>query len=512
MLSRPFQGLNYESREPKVELQQRTCLARENEMGTGSSSRNRLRVSRREFLGATAAGAALALLNPSAAVARRGKGLSLLADYVGRLCYNENPLGPSPLGLAALTDSINLAHRYPEWTAETLKNDLATLHGVPSAQVVPGCGATEVLRLCALAFADLNGNVVCPYPSYSQFPADASLVGATVRYSFLDAGHGVDLANMASQVNSQTSAICITNPNNPTGTVLTAGDIADFIDSLPSHVVTIIDEAYHEYVHDPSYQTAIDQVLLGKKVVVVRTFSKAYGLAGARIGYAVGSAAETAAMSSWCLYASVSRPGFDAARAALGDTQHIADTVALNDQAKQFCYDHFDQMDLEYIPSETNFIMVDVGPSAFPVSQELSARGVEVRTGWSMPNHLRVSTGTMDEMQTFIHELADILGMGGIGENSTPRMTALGGNYPNPFNRRTQVWCSIARGGRVRLEIFNIQGRRVRTLVDDHRAPGHYVFDWDGRDERGVAVAPGSYFCRLTVGDFSQTRRMILVR
>jgi len=222
-------------------------------MGADSSSRKpRSSFSRRQFLGTAAGGAALALFKPSLVSAKKGDSPSILADYVGRLCYNENPLGPSPLAISAITANADMSHRYPDWYADSLRSDLASLHSVSANQTIAGCGATEILRLCALAFADPDGNVVCPYPSYSQFPSDASFLGASVRYSDLDSQYRIDLADMASRVDSQTSAVCITNANNPTGTVLAATDIADFVNALPSHVVTVIDEAYHEFIIDSS--------------------------------------------------------------------------------------------------------------------------------------------------------------------------------------------------------------------------------------------------------------------
>jgi len=482
-------------------------------MGSDSSSgRSPSNLSRRQFFGTATGGAALALLNPSLAMAKKGTH-SMLADYVGRICYNENPLGPSPLAIAAITDCADMAHRYPDWYADSLRSDLASLYGVSTSQTIAGCGATEILHLAALAFADPDGNVVCPYPSYSQFPSDAGFMGATVRYSDLDGDHRIDLSDMASRVDSETTAVCITNANNPTGTVLAAGDIADFVNALPSHVVTIIDEAYHEFIHDSSYSSAIDLVNLDKKVVVVRTFSKAYGLAGARIGYAVGRSGEISAMSSWNIFATVSRLGLEAARAALTDSQHVADTVALNDQAKQYCFSNFDSMGLDYIPSETNFFMVDTGMSAGYVASELSARGIIVRSGWGMPQHLRVSTGTMEEMEDFIEGLADILGVTYLdGAAPLPKVNSLGGNFPNPFNPGTRIPYAVAAGGPLLLQIFNIKGQLVRTAVDEQKTPGNYDYSWDGKDQKGDSVASGSYFYRLSQGDFSQTRRMILVR
>ncbi len=469
-------------------------------------------MSRRAFLGTAAGSAALALLRPDLAVADGRIRSSILNDYIGRLCYNENPLGPSPAAKTAMTESVDLAHRYPDWYADILASDLASHHSVSSGQVIVGCGATEILRLAALAFVAPGGNVVCPYPSYGQFASDAQFLGATTRYSSLDADHGVDLDDTAALVDSGTSAVCITNPNNPTATVLPASDVSDFVDSLPSGVVVVIDEAYHDYVHDTSYGSAIDLVRQGRNVVVARTFSKVFGLAGARIGYAIGNSSRISEMSGWRIWGTVSRMSQDAARAALEDAQHISDTVSLNDQAKTYCFDNFNQMGLEYIPSETNFFMVDCGRSASGVSSQLSGRGIQVRTGWGMPNHLRVSTGTMEEMESFITALRDILGLNGSEDPGIPTAPALYGNYPNPASDRTRLSYAVAEEGRVLLWVFNIRGQLVRTLVNDRMPVGYYDVEWDGTDQRGARLASGSYFYRLEVGPFTQTRRMIWMR
>jgi histidinol-phosphate aminotransferase len=469
-------------------------------------------MSRRAFLGTAAGSAALALLRPELAVAGGPIQSSIMNDYVGRLCYNENPLGPSPEAITAIKDSAVLAHRYPDWYADTIVSDLASYHNVSSGQVIVGCGATEILRLAALAIATPGSNVVCPYPSYGQFSSDAQFLGATSKTSTLDTDYKVDLDDMNANIDSNTSAVCITNPNNPTGTVLSASDISDFVDTIPSGVVVVIDEAYHDYVHDTSYGSAIDLVRQGKNVVVIRTFSKVFGLAGARIGYAVGNSSRISGMFSWQLFGTVSRMSQDAAHAALEATQHISDTISLNDQVKSYCFDNFNQMGLEYIPSETNFFMVDVGRSASGVASQLSQRDIQVRTGWGMPNHLRVSTGTSEEMESFIDALQDILGLGGGEEPETPTAPALYGNYPNPASNRTCLSYAVAEEDQVLLQVYNIRGQLVKTLVNKRMPVGYHDIEWDGTDQRGAVLASGSYFYRLKVGKFMETRRMIWMK
>jgi len=467
-------------------------------------------ISRRSFLTLAAGGAGLAVFGEAPAAAGSAGRAEMLRDYVGRLCYNENPLGPSPLAMAAMTEQISMGHRYHDWYADSLRADLAMIHEVSSSRIIAGCGATEILNLAALAFADPDGNVVCPYPSYGQFASDCSFMGSEVRYSNLDAEHRVDLDDMASRVDSQTTAVCITNANNPTGTILSGSAIASFIDALPSHVAVVIDEAYHEFIHDAGYESAMEQARLNKNVIVIRTFSKVHGLAGVRIGYAVGRSDLIASMNAWHVYATVSRLALEASRAALNDAQHIADTVSLNDDAKAYCFNAFDAMGLSYIPSETNFFMVDVGQSAGSVSSELAARGIRVRTGWGMPNHLRVSTGTMEEMENFITALMEILDLAGSGE-IIPRINSLDGNFPNPAERVTRIPYALADRGHVALQVFDIHGRLVKTIVDKTQSRGRHDVIWNGTNQRGDPVASGSYFYRLSVGDFTQTRRLILV-
>jgi len=446
------------------------------------------------------------------AAASMPDGAALLEDYVGRLCYNENPLGPSPLARAAILEQLDLGHRYPDWYAESLRADLAALHGVSSGQTIAGCGGTEMLRLAALAFAQPGRNVVSPYPTYTQFPADCDFLGAEVRYSNLDANHRVNLNDMLTRVDSNTTAVCITNPNNPTGTALTASALSAFVNALPSQVVVILDEAYHEYVADAGYQSAMQLVRQGRNVVVIRTFSKAFGLAGVRVGYAVGRSDRISAMSAWHLFATVSRLAEAAAQAALLDTQHVNATKALNAQAKDYCFGAFTAMGLDSIPSETNFFMVDVGQPASGVASQLAARGIEVRTGWGMPNHLRVSTGTMADMQAFISALQEILSVSQAPERAVPPASALYGSFPNPCSHGARISLGLARSDRARLQIHDVHGRLVRTVLDSQLSPGLHDVEWDGRNGEGQTVATGTYFYRLQCADVVQTRRLIVMK
>jgi histidinol-phosphate aminotransferase len=477
-------------------------------------------ISRRNFIGTITGAAAIALigLDRKALAGFDGfpageVGPDIARDFTARICYNENPLGPSPAAAEALINVAYLAHRYPDWYGESLIANLAAHHGLSSSMFIVGSGATEILRLCALAFASIGGNVIVPSPSYSQFPTDCQLFGRTVRYVSHDSNHRVSLSDIANRVDSNTSAICITNPENPTGTIVDDGELADFVQSLDSDIVTIIDEAYLEYISESGYTSAVELVRQGRNVVVVKTFSKVYGLAGARIGYAIGSASNINAMRRYQYIATVSGPCLEAARAGLGDQEHITQTVQLASQTKSHCFGQFALMGLSYIPSESSFFMVDVGTNADPVRVLLAEREIYVRTGWGMNQHLRVSTGTQHEMERFIYELGDILSSMPLGDSPVSlRSTDLYQATPNPFNSTTMIRVYVPSPQEVRLDIYDIQGRLVRQLCDRSLGTGEHAFEWNGTNYSGAAVATGAYFYRMTAGESVITRKMLLIK
>jgi len=487
---------------------------------------NNNKFSRRKFIGTITGAAALSLLKlDRQAFAGSAPSDGLITDYTGRLCYNENPLGPSSAAISAIENEAARSHRYPDWFADSLVSDLASFFDVSTNKIVCGAGATEILRLCAMAFAESGGNVVASYPSYSQFPGDAEFFGSSARYADLDENYRVDLDALYNLVDGDTTCVCITNPENPTGTLLDSGDLSAFVDSLPSGVVTLIDEAYYEIIirtnlnpdsiWEEDYISAVELVKDGKNVVVVRTFSKGYGLAGARIGYAIGNSSAISSIKTNRIFATVSRASLEAAKAALGAQEHVTNTAILARQARNYCFSEFNDMGLDYIPSVTNFFMVDVG-NADSVRSQLSSRGIYVRSGWGMPGHLRVSTGTMHEMQIFIDELRDILGYRGGNarqvESRLPEHTELFQAYPNPFNSSTSIKVYLPVAQKTSLEIYDVRGRLVTKLADRILGAGEHAFVWNGTNARGKAIASGSYFYRLISGDNVITKRMILIK
>ncbi len=476
------------------------------------SGRDAIRLTRRGFLAAAGAGALSFVQLPGMGrvQARPFIPMSRAEDYEGRLCYNENPLGPSPAALAAMQDACTLGHRYPDWYSSSLENQIGALLGVSSSRVCAGAGATELIHLIASAFLGAGDEVVTSYPSYGQIENEALARGASVVQVPLDANHGIDLNAVAAAVGPATRMVYLVNPNNPIATIVDRTEMEAFVGGLPGDVILVVDEAYHDYVHSPDYESSLRYVDEGRPVIVVRTLSKAYGLAGVRVGYAVASAEHTGALAAWQPFGMISRPSQAAGEAALGDSQHVVDTVALNDQAMAQLEAGFSGMGLGWIPSEANFVMVDVGTDANAVKSQLGALGYQVRSGWGMPQHLRVSTGTLAETSGFLAALESILAVG-VSEPGPPAFALLGG-HPNPFNGHCTIRVSVPDREPARLTVYDTAGRQVRTLVNGGLEPGHHDFDWDGRDHTGRAAASGVYVLSFQQGEFATSGKVTLVK
>jgi histidinol-phosphate aminotransferase len=467
-------------------------------------------LTRRQFLQASAAGLSFMYLPGIGRIEARPFDSISAGDTFGRLCYNENPLGPSPLALEAMQQAAVEGNRYPDWFSSALEANIALQHGVSYNKICAGTGATEMIRLVADAFLYAGSELVTANPTYSQMASEAYANGASVVYVPVDENYKIDLNTIFDAITSNTKLISLVNPNNPQATIFSKTDMQAFMDSLPSGIVVAIDEAYHHYVHSSDYESCIRYVDEGYPVVVIRTFSKAYGLAGVRIGYTVASSGYTSMIQSSQNIGMVSRLGQAAAIAALGDTQHLNDTITLNDQAKNILIEGFNRLGLDYIPSETNFMMFDTGTSASTVATLLANAGFQVRVGWGMPQHIRVSTGTIDEMERFIVALGEILGQHHASSDSP--LFGLNRVYPNPFRQRCTISISTWGNERVRLAIYDVSGRKVQALVNDVLQPGIHNIVWDAKDVHGRNVASGLYIINLMQGEFAASARVTLVR
>jgi histidinol-phosphate aminotransferase len=433
-------------------------------------------------------------------------------DYTGRLCYNENPLGPSSLALSAINDNANLAHRYPDWYSSNLEEVLASHHGLSGNNVCVGGGATEIIRLIADAFLGLGDELITATPTYFQMASEAISNGSSVVYVPVNENFVIDLNAISNAITDSTRMISLVNPNNPLATIINKSNMENFLTSLPHQVIVVIDEAYHHYVHSEDYESCIRYIDDGLPVIVVRTFSKAYGLAGARIGYSVASSSYTSQISSSQLFGTVSNLSQASAEAALDDKEHLSNTIDLNDQSKDILRSGLKGLRLDFIESETNFMMFNTGGDAESVVSQLDGKGFQVRTGWGMPGHIRVSTGSVDEMNGFVKALGEIISTGGIQNPKIPKSFGLNSIYPNPFNSQCDIEINTIGTEKTNLTIYDISGRKIKTLLNSSISPGTHRIHWDGREITGKMVSSGVYIFNLIQGELATSSRATLLK
>ncbi|MBL0030160.1 MAG: histidinol-phosphate transaminase [Rhodanobacteraceae bacterium] len=328
-------------------------------------------------------------------------------QFAGRtlaeLGSNENPWGPSPrvLERCAQLDASTLL-RYPDPLGFDLRRALAARLGVDADEIVLGNGSHELLMLLAQAFAGPGDRIVFSEFGFAVFPISTATVGATpVRVPALPLDHptaprGHDLDAIAAAVTEDTKLVFIANPNNPTGTWFSRRALADFMTKIPAHVPIVFDEAYHEYVTDPDVGSAIELRARFPNVIVTRTFSKAYGLAGLRVGYLVAAADGCNVLNRVRESFNVNGVALALAEAALADQAHVA-SVRARTQAQVAALSHeIRGLDLFVHPSQTNFVLADFGREAAPIEAKLLAQGAVVRPmkGYGLPTCLRINNGT----------------------------------------------------------------------------------------------------------------------
>ena len=326
-----------------------------------------------------------------------------------KLASNENALGPSPKALAALRAAAGNLHRYPDASCRLLKAKLAARLKVDPSWISVGNGSDELLVLALRAFVDPGDEVVVAQPTFLIYELQAKACGASVRVVPLR-NLRYDLPAMKAAVTSQTKLVFIANPDNPTGTYVTQKELERFLEGLPASTLVVLDEAYFEFVAAKDYPKSVS-MLDRFPLLVTRTFSKAYGLAGLRVGYAVGQPSVIAALEAVREPFNVNGLAQAAALAALDDKAFLAKTVRAVQQGMRFVTQSLDKLQLAYVPSAANFLLIDMGPRAAEVAQALLEQGVIVRemTAWKLSGYIRVTIGTMEENRRFVRALTHIL-------------------------------------------------------------------------------------------------------
>ena len=328
--------------------------------------------------------------------------LNLKGDIL-KLASNENPLGPSPLALEAIHKSLGEGHLYPDTSCYELRRKLSDLMGIPKDCLCVGNGTTELIYLIGVAFLDVGDTFIMSEASFIMGKIVAQIMNANlIQIPLKDFQH--DLETIQKAVSFDTKIVYLDNPMNPIGSMKGRGDIERFMERVPNDVIVVFDEAYYEYVNNGDYPDTLQYINEGKNVIVLRTFSKLFGLAGLRVGYCAAQKEFIKALKKVSPPFSVNRLAQMGALAALGDADHIQKTKDINESGKAFLYQKLKDMSLFYIPSETNFVTFDVKTDAVQIAEELQKEGVIIRplTMYGKPTFLRVTVGTLEQNQKFI--------------------------------------------------------------------------------------------------------------
>jgi histidinol-phosphate aminotransferase len=362
---------------------------------------NTISISRRKFAHLLAAGAAAAVVRPAISFAKQPEHSTGTAGIV-RLSANENPYGPSAKAHEAMKNAHSMCNRYPDEANDVLIDKIAKINNVNREQVVLGDGSSEILKLCAETFTGpTQGKLIAADPTFEAILEYAKANGAEVVKVPLTSNFAHDLPKMSGAAKGGLIYIC--NPNNPTASITPKNDLREFIANTPRETMILVDEAYFHYADSPDYESMIPLVKDHPNLIVARTFSKIYGMAGLRCGYCVAQPETIKRMHPFQMWDSVNIMALAAASASLDDVDQVNNGQKLNSEAKSFTTSGLDKMGYRTIPSEANFIMFDCKRPVVPLIQALKQRNVHVgRLFPALPNHMRLTIGKKSEMETFL--------------------------------------------------------------------------------------------------------------
>jgi histidinol-phosphate aminotransferase len=389
-------------------------------------------LSRRGFLKGAAAGGAIAALSPwemaEALVAGEAKDRTIrgvgVEPGVVAIGSNENPLGASPRAIEAVLKHMGSSNRY--YRSQSLEEALIRYHGIdyepPRRQpgqrrqagpILMAAGSGQTLESIALTFLEKEGDeMIAAHPSYGSIERKWEANSGVVHLIPLNADYQHDLKGMLAKVNDKTKVVSICNPNNPTGTIIPHDEIEALVDAVPAHVLVVVDEAYIEFVEDEAYKTAMDLAASRENVIAIRTFSKIYGLAGVRVGYSVAHKNIHQQMLNYHYTNGIGLYGMVAAEAALQDAEHARRSKELATEAKRYYEKECEDMGLEYVKSESSFMLINLNRDARSVGRELAKRRIFVADAerrWGLKGWTRVSVGTKAEAEAFMTALREIM-------------------------------------------------------------------------------------------------------
>jgi len=327
-----------------------------------------------------------------------------------KLASNENPLGPSPMAVEAIMASIKGINRYPDSHGFYLKEKLSQKLGVKSDSIFLGNGSDEIIQLIAQAVLLPGEEAIMGDPTFSVYQmVVVAAEGKEVRVPLKKFSY--DLSSMADRITPQTKLIFINTPLNPTGTIVKKKDFEEFLEQVPSDVILVLDEAYGEYTTDKSFPDFLNYLGSSKKIFILRTFSKIYGLAGLRIGYGIAQPYLVSCLNKIKGPFNTNSLAQAAALAALDDEEHLKKSLANNRNGLTYLYSELDKLGIEYIPTQANFFLIKIGENALGVYEALLKEGVIVRTmaGYGLQNYLRISVGLPAENEKFIKALKGVV-------------------------------------------------------------------------------------------------------
>ena len=332
-----------------------------------------------------------------------------------KLASNENPLGPSPKAIEAIKGAVENINRYPDASGHDLTKKISESLGIRQGNIVLGNGSDEIIGMLTTALTQAGDEVIMPWPSFVMYDIMIRSVGAIPVYVPLNS-LSIDLNSIQSRITPKTRMVFLCNPNNPTGTVFSKTDFETFLQGIPK-IVIVVDEAYIEFVQDKKCARSIDYLNTDAAIVTLRTFSKAYGLAGLRIGYGIMPQKIADLINRIRLPFNANSLAQVAAIAALEDKNFLQKTVDIVQEGLDFLYDSLERLGIKYFPSQANFFLIDVEKDADEIFEKMLRQGVIVRsmTSYGYPNYIRINVGLRNENVRFIKALEKAIKMSSSG-------------------------------------------------------------------------------------------------
>lgn len=352
----------------------------------------------------------LAPYQPGKPIEEVAREIGLRPEEIVKLASNENPLGPSPKAVEAALGALSEIHRYPDGSGFRLKQKLSERLGVRPEQITLGNGSNDVLDLIARVFLGPGKSAVFSEHAFAVYPISTQAVGADAKI-VAEKDYRQDLDGFLQAIDERTHVVFIANPNNPTGTYVTSRELDRFLERVPAEVVVVLDEAYFEYVDLPDHPNGLERLSRFPNLVITRTFSKIYGLAGLRVGYAISSPEIADLLNRVRHPFNVNSLALTAAEAALDDEDFLKKSRALNQKGLRQLEEGLKELGFDFIPSVGNFLTFDTGRDAQEMFTKLLKRGVIVRpvANYHLPRHLRVSVGLPEENDRFLQALAELV-------------------------------------------------------------------------------------------------------